>query len=299
MVKAVAGLDSGVVTLKERINDTGVYPIYHNPVCWYYTRYHRGHGYLNVSGAIKNSCNYYFYEIGHRMGIDTLAKYAKYFGLGSKTGVELPSESAGTLASKEAKSKITKEEWQAGETVSAAIGQSYNSFTPLQITKYIATLVNNGRKVNPTIIKTILNSDGTEETKESIRKFSNKQLGITEDENGETLEIKSEYLTAILEGMRSVTGETGGTAYGTFKNFNIEVGGKTGSAQTGRSVNAWFAGFAPFDNPEIAVAVIVEDGAQGSYTAEVARDIMAEYFGMNSQKIEETTSAIPYTEQVR
>ena len=299
MVTAVAGLESGVVSLKEKINDTGVYPIYHNPVCWYYTKNHRGHGYLNVSGAIKNSCNYYFYEIGNRMGIDTLAKYANYFGLGRKTGVELPSESSGTLASKEAKAKITKEEWQAGETVSAAIGQSYNNFTPLQIAKYIATLVNKGKEVNPTIIKTILNSDGTEETKESIREFANKKLGIKAEEETETLEIKPEYLTAILEGMRSVTGETGGTAYNVFKNFNIEVGGKTGSAQTGKSVNAWFAGFAPFDNPEIAVAVIVEDGAQGSYTAEVVRDIMAEYFGMNSQKVEETVSAVPYVEQER
>lgn len=299
MVTSVAGLETGAVTLQEKINDTGVYPIYHNPVCWYYTKYHRGHGYLNVSGAIKNSCNYYFYEVGNRIGIDTLAKYAKYFGLGSKTGVELPSESAGTLASREAKAKITDEEWQAGETVSAAIGQSYNSFTPLQIAKYIATLVNKGKEVNPTIIKTILNSDGTEETKESIREYSNNKLGITDEENDETLEIKSEYLTAILEGMRSVTGETGGTAYAVFRNFNIEVGGKTGSAQAGDSVNAWFAGFAPFDNPEIAVVVMVENGSQGAYTAEVARDIMAEYFGMNSGQVQETTSAIPYTEQER
>jgi penicillin-binding protein 2 len=299
MVTAVAGLESGVVTLKEKINDTGVYPIYHNPVCWYYTKTHRGHGYLNVSGAIKNSCNYYFYEIGNRMGIDTLAKYAKYFGLGRKTGVELPSESAGVLASKEAKAKITKEVWQAGETVSAAIGQSYNNFTPLQIAKYIATLVNKGKEVNPTIIKTILNPDGTEETKESIREFTNKKLGIKTEEKKEVLDIKEENLTAILEGMRSVTGETGGTAYNIFKNFNIEVGGKTGSAQTGKSVNAWFAGFAPFDNPEIAVAVIVEDGSQGSYTGEVVRDIVAEYFGMNSQKVEENVSAVPYVEQER
>ena len=97
--------------------------------------------------------------------------------------------------------------------------------------------------------------------------------------------------------MRSVTSETGGTAYGVFRNFNIEVGGKTGSAQAGNKVNAWFAGFAPFNKPEIAVVVMVENGSHGSYTAEVARDIMAEYFGMNSQNVGETVSAIPYTEQ--
>ncbi len=296
MVTATAGLETGAITISEKINDTGVYPYAHKPVCWYYTNYHRGHGYLNVSGAIKNSCNYYFYEVGNRIGIDTLSKYAKYFGLGEKTGIELPSEISGSLASRETKAKNSDIEWQLGETLSAAIGQSYNSFTPLQIAKYIATLANAGEEVNPTIIKTILNSDGTEETKEDIRKYASEKLGLTEEENKEKLEIKPENLEAILEGMRSVTGETGGTAYGVFRNFNIEVGGKTGSAQAGDNVNAWFAGFAPFEDPEIAVVVMVENGSHGSYTAEVARDIMAEYFGMNSQNIQESSAAIPYTE---
>ena len=308
MVTSVAGLETGAITVKEKINDTGVYKYYHDkqPVCWYYSDYGRGHGYLNVTGAIKNSCNYYFYELGRRIGIDTLSKYAKYFGLGEKTGIELPSELSGTLASRETKAKLmanaekeSLKQWNPGETLSAAIGQSYNSFTPLQMAKYIATLVNGGEEVEPTIIKTILNSDGTEETKEEIEKFSNEKLGITEEKNSEKLEIKDEYKAAILEGMRSVTSETGGTAYGVFRNFNIEVGGKTGSAQAGNKVNAWFAGFAPFDEPEIAVVVMVENGSHGSYTGEVARDIMAEYFGMNSQNVQETVSSIPYTQQER
>lgn len=300
MVTATAGLETGAITIGEKVNDTGVYRYSNDyqPVCWIYTDYHRGHGYLNVTGAIKNSCNYYFYELGNRIGIDTLSKYAKYFGLGEKTGIELPSESAGTLASKETKAKITTASWQGGETLSAAIGQSYNSFTPLQIAKYIATLVNGGKEVNPTIIKTILNADGTEETKENIKKYSNGKLGITNEEK-ESFEIKPENLSAILEGMRSVTSETGGTAYSVFKNFNIEVGGKTGSAQAGNDVNAWFVGFAPFDNPEVVVVAMVEKGSHGSYTAEIARDILAEYFGINSQNVEEITSAVPYTEQER
>ena len=99
--------------------------------------------------------------------------------------------------------------------------------------------------------------------------------------------------------MRSVTSETGGTAYNIFKDFNIEVGGKTGSAETSTGdVNAWFVGFAPFDNPEIAIVVMVENGGHGNYTAEVVRDIMAEYFGMNIQNIQEDVSASPYTESV-
>ena len=308
MVTAVAGLETGAVTINERINDTGVYRYYQDtqPECWLYSDYRRGHGYLNVSGAIKNSCNYYFYEIGRRMGIDTISTYAKRFGLGEKTGIELPSELSGTLASRETKARLKAngteagKQWNPGETLSAAIGQSYNNFTPLQIAKYIATLANGGKEVNPTIIKTIINSDGIEETKETIKQYSNEQLGITRDENKGDLNINLEYLTAILKGMKSVTSESGGTAYSVFKGFNVVVGGKTGSAQAGDgTVNAWFTGFAPFDNPEVVVVAMIEKGAHGSYTAEIVRDILVEYFSINSQNVQESTSAIPYTEQER
>ena len=109
------------------------------------------------------------------------------------------------------------------------------------------------------------------------------------------MNFKEENIEAILEGMRGVTSESGGTAYSTFRNFNIEVGGKTGSAQTGvqGKTNAWFVGFAPFDDPEIAIVVFVRNGGHGSYTAEVARDIIAQYFGMNTNQVTENTTAIP------
>lgn len=298
MITAIAGLESGVIDTSTRINDTGVYPKYTNPVCWYYTSFHRGHGYLNVSDAIKHSCNYFFYETGDRMGIDTLAKYARYFGLGTKTGVELPSETSGTLASRETKKAKTGEDWYSGETTSASIGQSYNSFSPLQMAKYVSMLANGGHNINPTIIKTVRNSDGSEVEKNEVRRYTNEKLGIA-SEDLEQLPIKQEHLNAVLEGMRSVTSETGGTAYNIFKDFNIEVGGKTGSAETSTGdVNAWFVGFAPFDNPEIAIVIMVENGGHGNYTAEVVRDIMAEYFGMNIQDIQEDVSATPYTESV-
>lgn len=298
MITAIAGLESGVIDTTTRINDTGVYPKYTNPVCWYYTSFHRGHGSLNVSGAIKHSCNYFFYETGDRMGIDNLAKYARYFGLGKKTNIELPSETSGTLASRETKKEKTGEDWYAGETTSAAIGQSYNSFSPLQMAKYISMIANGGHNIQPTIVKTIRNSDGSEVSKEEIRKYVNEKLGLS-DETQEDLHIKQENLNAVLEGMRSVTSETGGTAYDKFKDFNIEVGGKTGSAETSTGdVNAWFVGFAPFDNPEIAIVVMVENGGHGNYTAEAVRDIMAEYFGMNIEHIQEDVSATPYTESV-
>ena len=176
MVTAIAGLESGAISTKETINDTGVYPKYTNPKCWIYTDYHRGHGRLNVSGAIQHSCNYFFYETADRMGIDTLAKYAKYFGLGTKTGIELPNETSGTLASKETKENLYHEKWYAGETLSAAIGQSYNSFSLVQIAKYISMLANGGNKIQPTIVEKIINSDGKEVPKEEIQNLLNKKM---------------------------------------------------------------------------------------------------------------------------
>lgn len=298
MVSAIAGLESGVITRTERINDTGVYRLGNNEwKCWYWTDYHRGHGYLNVSDAIKHSCNFFFYETGRRMGIDTLAKYARYFGLGTKTGIELPSETAGVLASQESKKERMNEQWYQGDTLSAVIGQSLNSFSPLQMVKYIGMVSNGGKKINPTIVKSIRNSDGTEVTREEIRKYVDEKLGLTNNDT-EEITIQQANIDAVLEGMKSVTSETGGTAYNIFRGFNIEVGGKTGSAEAGKNVNAWFAGFAPFDDPEIAVVVMVENGGHGNYTAEVVRDIIAEYYGMNTNNIQEDITAKPYVEML-
>lgn len=297
MVTAIAALETGTINTTKKINDTGVYPKYTQPKCWYYTQYHRGHGWQNVSDAIKNSCNYFFYTVGDEMGIDNLEKYARYFGLGTKTGIELPGESVGTVASRNNGS-----EWYPGMITSASIGQGDNSFNLVQMAKYISMLTNGGKSIQPTIVKTIRNADGTEVSKQEIEKFVKEKLNLPE-ENTEDLQINQDNLKAVLEGMRSVTTESGGTAYSIFKNFNIEVGGKTGSAETGRDknakVNAWFTGFAPFDDPEIAVVVMVENGGHGNYTAEVARDIIAEYFGMNAGEVTEDVTARPYTESIR
>ena len=229
------------------------------------------------------------------MGIDNLVKFAKYFGLGSKTGIELPSETKGVLASKEVK-QARGETWVSGDTLNASIGQGDNEFSPLQMAKYISTLANGGNKVDVSIIKTIINADGTEVPKSEINSFVNSKLGLTDEQDDGTT-IKKEYLDAVLDGMQSVTQETGGTAYNIFKNFSIKVGGKTGSAEApGNKVNAWFVGYAPFDDPEIAIVVMVENGGHGNYTAEVVRDIMAEYFGINTQDITENMQEKPYTE---
>lgn len=305
MVTAIAGLESGNITLTERINDTGQYIKYgEKRNCWYYTDYHRGHGYLNVIGAIEKSCNFFFYETADRMGIDTLDKYANYFGLGKKTRIELPSEVSGTLASKEYVKTINTT-WNPGDTINAAIGQGYNRFTPLQMTKYISMIANGGNNIDVSIIKTIQNADGTEVSKDEINKFVNEKLGFIEDGQNDDINLNNDYLKAVKEGMKSVTSGESGTAYVRFKDFDIEVGGKTGSAEAGQDengndiVNAWFAAFAPYDDPEIAVVVMVENGGHGNYTAEAVRNIMAEYFGMNTQNVTEDMRAISYTESMR
>lgn len=295
MVSAIAGLETGAVTITETIYDTGVYPGGYNPKCWYYTRYGRGHGSLNVSGAIKNSCNYYFYELITRMGIEDLEKYATYFGLGQKTNIELPGEVSGTLAGKNLYDRLGQT-WYYGNSLSAVIGQAENNFTPIQMARYIAMLANGGKNVNVSIVKDIIDSNDISIDKQELEQYAKERLNL-EETNNEDLDIKQENLDAVLEGMRSVTTETGGTAYGVFKDFDIEVGGKTGSAEAGNDVvNAWFAGFAPYDDPEIAIVVMVENGSHGAYTAEVAKEIIEQYFKLQ-EETEENTTAIPYTEQ--
>lgn len=290
MVTALAGLETGAITTTDKIRDTGIYRKYNSSwKCWKIS----GHGYLDVSNAIERSCNYFFYELGDRVGIDTLAKYSYYLGLGHKTGIELKGEIPGVLASNE----IAKQEnrvWNPGETISAAIGQSYNTFTPIQMAKYVAMVANRGKKLDVTIVKSIIRPDGSEIPRNEYESKVSEKLGLTPD-NTEEMSFNETNIQAILEGMRGVTSESGGTAYSTFRDFDIEVGGKTGSAQTGveGKTNAWFVGFAPFDNPEIAIVVFVRNGGSGGYTAEVARDIIAQYFGMNTSQVYEDMQAIP------
>ena len=177
MVTAISGLETGGITPTEKINDTGVYPRGHHPVCWYYTSFRSGHGLLNVSEAIKHSCNFFFYEVGYRIGIDKLSSYASYFGLGKKTGVELTAEVNGDLACKE-KAEKEEREWYLADTLSAAIGQSYNNFTPIQMAKYISMISNGGHQIDVTVIKNVIDQDGNKISKEEIDKYVNEKLGL-------------------------------------------------------------------------------------------------------------------------
>lgn len=300
MVVASAALDTGEITTKTRINDTGVYPYGDGQACWYYRSYGVGHGYLNLTQAIKYSCNYFFYDLGYRMGIDIIAEYAGRYGLGKRTGVELMGESSGIVASREYANSIGYTTWYPADTLSAAIGQSFNSYTPIQMARYISMVANGGKNVDVSIIKSIINPDGTEVSKEEIENFVKDTVG-TENELTEDLNITEENLDAIREGMKGVTSEAGGTAYSTFADFDIAIAGKTGSAQTGidGEAHGWFVGFAPYDEPEIAVVVLVEKAGSGGNTAIVAKEIMEEYFGMNSEKVTEDKNAQSSTESVR
>ena len=298
MVVATAALETGEFTTSTLVNDNGPYPLGHNPVCWIYSDRHYGHGNINIIEAIKYSCNYFFYDIGYRVGIDTIAEYAYYYGLGKKTGIELSGESTGIVASTEYKEQTFGEEWQLGETLSAAIGQSYNSYTPIQIARYICMLANGGKSVDVSVIKSITDADGNSVSKEEIEQKVNEKLGIDNSCNLEDLNLKQENLDAIIDGMKGVTSESGGTAYYIFHDLGMTIAGKTGSAETGEEdkVNGWFAGFAPYDNPEIAIVVLIENAGSGGNAAPVAKEIIQEYFGMNSEKVDEDVTAIPSTQ---
>lgn len=174
-----------------------------------------------------------------------------------------------------------------GDTLSAAIGQSYNSFTPIQMAYYIATLANGGVKNEVSLIKQVITSSGESESGEKVKATVEKKIGKVDVETGD-LGISDQVIKTVFEGMRSVTSDRGGTAYSTFSSFPIEVAGKTGTATASSgSPNAWFVGFAPYDDPEIAVVCVIEHGGHGGYTAPAVKEVMEEYFGYNNANIDE------------
>lgn len=277
-VTALAVLESGTVEPNTIIRDEGVYNFYktsgassYTPACWLWNQSRRTHGNVDVSGALKYSCNYFFYETSRIMGIETLNKYAKKLGLGEKTGVELAGEARGNLAGPESRKEKDGAQWQPGETIQAAIGQSDQQFTPIQMASYMATIVNGGTYYKPHFLKNIM-------------EYSYGSVVQAEmPEVVEQLDLKPSTIEAIKEGMRGVVTDDG-TAASIFRNYPIAIGGKTGSAQTSfnkldnKSAHGVFISFAPYDVPQIAVFVIVENGGSGGNVAPVVRDIYDAYF---------------------
>lgn len=274
MLSAIAGLETGKITSSELIQDTGVYPYSYNPVCWIYTDYHRTHGYINVSDAIKVSCNCYFYEVGRRVGVKTLVQYATMFGLNSKTGIEL-TEAVGTIAGTQ------NIDWYLGDTLSAAIGQSYNSFTPVELVNYIATLANGGTLNRLTLIKKV--GENNEISDDELNQYIEEKTGVKI--NPTKIELKEDTLNTVLSGMERSSMETGGGTYYVFGRNNVEVAGKTGTAEVATgSANALFGGYAPIKNPDIAIVIVIEHGGSGLNAAVVARDIVKEYYNIRKQE---------------
>lgn len=269
---AIAALESGVITPNSnRYLDTGTENLGGKDFfCLEYPK--TGHGWLDLKKALETSCNLYFAKFGVATTIDNIDKWAWLFGLGKKTGIDLPGEATGYMSSKEVKKQLHQgDDWRPADTAQVAIGQFDNAFTPLQIADYISALANGGEKYTPYIIKKVVKYDGSivNETKPSFVKIP----------------VKPDTINAVKEGMVAVTQSVDGTAKESFIGLPFDVAGKTGTAQTGReathSSNALFVCYAPADKPRIAIAVVVERGAWGSYTAPIARDIIDEYFGLN------------------
>lgn len=234
------------------------------------------HGYINVTTALQKSCNVFFYNMGARLGIDKMNKYCNLLGLGQKTGIELP-EAEGMLASianKEARGQT----WLPGDTIQAAIGQSDNIFTPLQLANYAATLGNGGTRYKPYIIKSVLSSDMTEVIYETEPTVLN------------TLNVKKENLDIVNKGMREVVSLGACRKY--FANCPVDAAGKTGTSQLKRTTksgrvmdcnNGFFISFAPYENPELAVAVVAENALSGARASAVAADVYKYYFGQRTK----------------
>lgn len=265
-ITAIASIDRGVLDAEEKILTKGKYEYLDRTFkCNIYKTKGETHGDINVSEAIGVSCNYFFYEIGRRTGIDEISKTAEKFGLGNITCEELSFE--------EAKGKVAYPEnreekggkWYPGDVLQAAIGQSDNLFTPLQMANYAATLANGGTNYKTKILKAV-KSDSDQTIKKSAVKEIRQTVGASK-----------KALTAVKNGMIKVT-EHGGTAASAFEGFSVSVAGKTGSAQVHGGTNGLFICYAPAENPQIALSVVLEKGDSGAKAAEVARKVLESYF---------------------
>lgn len=263
MCTAVAALESGTITPFTTVYDKGRYTYYAwpQPSCWVFANGYT-HGSQNVSQAITNSCNYFFYEVGRLTGIQTIDDYADQFGLGRTTGIEI-GDNSGALASPEY-AAAHELDWTDGQTITAAIGQSYNLFTPLQLSNYVATLVGGGDHYNAHLLKSVKTYDNS------------KFIYVYDEPSDNTVSISPTTLNAVTKGMHDLTK---GSLAGAFSKCVVPAGAKTGSAQVGTEIaNGVFVAYAPFDDPEIAVSVVIEKGGSGAALASTAVEIINAYF---------------------
>lgn len=280
---AVAGLEEGVIDSETRIYDSGVYDYYkdYHPRCWIYSSTGRGHGWEDVTSAIQDSCNYFFFETGRLLGGDKLESYASQFGFGDYTGLELSGEKKGTVAGPTERAAAqanddSLRDWSGGDTLQAAIGQGDNAFTPIQLANYCAAVANRGTLYSAHLLRSVKSYDYSE------------TIYSQESEVLHKIKASDSTWDLVQEGMAKVTTEDG-TAATVFQDYSIPVAGKSGTAQvTGTELdNGLFISYAPRDNPQIAVCVVIEGGDSGNNVAPVVRDIYDAYFYSNSDSDEE------------
>lgn len=264
IVTGTAALTEGVVTPDEQIFDSG-----HHWIIPKGNADGEALGWLNFRTALAHSDNVYFYEMGNRLGIDRLEKYARMFGLGAKTGIDLPYEASGLVANRRYKEKNFDDgEWYLSETFDAAIGQGFNLVTPLQAAMVMGEIAADGKRYKPHVVNRIIAPDGS-----VVKDFQPELLS--------QLDVPEEDIKLVQDGLHDVTKY--GTAASSFRGFTVDIAGKTGTAENSQGRDhGWFVAYGPFDNPNIVVAVIVENGGYGSQSAvPIGRKILEAAFGLN------------------
>lgn len=274
---AVASLEEGAITRSTIFNCGGLFRYYDQT---FQCLYKNAHGGENVETALRDSCNIFFYNCAKRLGITKMNEYASAFGLGQKTGVEI-AESAGTLAGPEER-EAAGGVWQSGDTIQAGIGQSDNLFTPLQLSNYCATVANGGTRYQLHLVQSLIdNSSGT--------------VTETQPKVEESLDLHKSTLTAVKSGMRLVA--TQGAPSLIFNQLRTKVAAKTGTSQVFvngvKKNNGFLITFAPYDNPEISVASVVELAGSGTSTAEITSSIIKYWYQNNTdEKTNQKTGAL-------
>lgn len=268
IVTAAAALEMKKVTPEEKILDTGRH--------WLIDKgnaHGEALGWINFHEAMIKSDNVYFYELGNRVGIDNLEKYARMFGLGAFTGINLPGESDGLVANRRYKEKVYEEQWYLSETFDAAIGQGFHLATPLQQAQLISQIASGGVRYRPYLVKQITDPNG-----KVVKTFTPEQVG--------KVELSSSTFKLLRESLRDVA-QPGGTAASLFADFPVQVAGKTGTSENPHGADhGWFVAYAPFDDPTIAIAVIVEQGGYGGSSAGViTKKVLEAAFNLNQDTI--------------
>lgn len=268
----LAGVTGGVMGPYETVHCSTTYERDPTRANWYPV----DQGYLDLDMALAQSCNPYFYETGYRLGIDKLAEYLSHFGFGQRSGIDLPFEDTGENPTQASYG----DRWQPGNIFSVSIGQGDVRVSPLQLAVYTATIANRGVRYKPYLVS-------------EIRSATGELLFRQEPEVVDVVEATDEAWAQVHLGMKQGAAHPLGTAYRVFSDFPIPVGAKTGSAETGKGyADAITVAYAPLDDPQIAVSVIVEGGAHGSWVSPAARAVFAEYFGIvDQQKLTEIQKA--------